>query len=74
MTVAILTMVGAAVGISRQLQRDIPGALFDMPQQADLGGFHYDPASNLFAYCAVTAAICQWLPQPLREMQHLSLD
>jgi hypothetical protein len=34
----------------------MPGALPNMPQLADFGRFYYDPASNLLAYLAVTAA------------------
>jgi hypothetical protein len=43
-----------------------------MPQPADFGRFYYDPASNLLAYCAVTAGICQRLPQPLRKVPTLA--
>jgi hypothetical protein len=44
----------------------------DMPQPADFGGFYYDPASNLLAYRIVTAAMCQWSPQPLRKFPTLA--
>jgi hypothetical protein len=43
-----------------------------MPQQADFGGFYYDWDSNLLAYRAVTAVICQRLPQPLCELPTLT--
>jgi hypothetical protein len=42
-----------------------------MPQPADFGGFYYDPASNLLAYRAVMATICQLSPQPLHEVPTL---
>jgi hypothetical protein len=58
-------MVGATVCISQQSQRE-------MPQLADFGRFYHDPAYNLLAYCVVTAAICQWLPQPLRKFPTLA--
>jgi hypothetical protein len=48
------------------------GSLPDMRQQADFGRFYYDPASNLLAYCAVKAVICQRLPQPLCEVPTLA--
>jgi hypothetical protein len=41
------------------------GALPDMPQPADFGGFYCNPASNLLTYRTVTAAVCQRSPQPL---------
>jgi hypothetical protein len=43
-----------------------------MPQPADFGGFYFDPASNLLAYRDVMATICQWSPQPLRELPTLA--
>jgi hypothetical protein len=42
-----------------------------MPQPADFGGFCYTLASNLLAYCAVMAAICQRSPPPLPELPTL---
>jgi hypothetical protein len=60
-------MVGATFGISRPSQRD-------MPQPADFGGFYYDLAFKLLEYCAVTAVICQWSPQPLRKVPTLAMD
>jgi hypothetical protein len=42
------------------------GALPNMPQLADFGRYYHDPASNLFSYRAVTAAICQQLPHPFQ--------
>jgi hypothetical protein len=48
------------------------GTLPDMPQPAVFGGFYFDTASNLLAYRAVTAAICQWSPQPLRKLPTLA--
>jgi hypothetical protein len=50
--VAIRAMNGTTVGISRPSQRD-------RPQPVDFGRFYYDPAFNLLAYRAVTAAIFQ---------------
>jgi hypothetical protein len=45
------------------------GALPNMPQTANLADYTtYDPASNLLAYLAVKAAICQRWPQPLHEL------
>jgi hypothetical protein len=43
-----------------------------MPQLADFGEFYYDPASNLLAYRAVTAALCQQSPQSLRKLPALA--
>jgi hypothetical protein len=43
-----------------------------MPQPAEFDGFYYDPASNLLAYHAVTAVICQRSPPPLREVPTLA--
>jgi hypothetical protein len=39
-----------------------------MPQPANFDGFYFNPASNLWAFHAVTSAICQRSPQPLREL------
>jgi hypothetical protein len=66
---AIRAMVGATVGILRPSQRDIPK---DFARYATAGGFYYDRASNLLAYRAVTAAICQRSPIPLRELPTLA--
>jgi hypothetical protein len=48
------------------------GTLPGMPQPADFGGFYYYQSTNILAYSAVTAAICQLLPQTLREMPTLA--
>jgi hypothetical protein len=48
------------------------GAFPNMPQPAEFDGFYYDPASNLLAYHAVTAVICQRSPPPLREVPTLA--
>jgi hypothetical protein len=50
----------------------IQGTLPGMPQSADFGGFYYDRSSNLFAYRAVTATICQRWPQRLHELPTLA--
>jgi hypothetical protein len=42
-----------------------------MSQPADFGGFYYDSASYLLAYCAVMATICQWSPHPLHKVPTL---
>jgi hypothetical protein len=42
-----------------------------MPQLADFSGFYYNPASNLLAYHAVKAEICQQSHQPLPEVPTL---
>jgi hypothetical protein len=47
------------------------GALPNMPQLADFGGFYYDPASNILAYCAVMA-ICHRSPQTLCKVPTLA--
>jgi hypothetical protein len=71
--VAIRAKVGTTVGISRPSQRAIfQGTLPGMPQLADFDGFYYDRSSNLLAYRAVTAAICQRSPQTLRELPTLA--
>jgi hypothetical protein len=44
------------------------GALPDMPQMVDFDGFYFNLASNLLAYRAVMAEICQQLHQPLCEV------
>jgi hypothetical protein len=38
------------------------------PSGGGLGGFYYGLASNLLAYRAVTAKICQRSPEPLHEV------
>jgi hypothetical protein len=53
-------------------RKKITVRLPEMPQPANFGGFNFNPASNLLAYRAVTAAICQRSPQPLRELPILA--
>jgi hypothetical protein len=43
-----------------------------MPQPANFGDFYYNPTSNVLAYRAVMAAICQQTPQPFREVPTLA--
>jgi hypothetical protein len=43
-----------------------------MAQPADFCGFYDDLASNLLANHAVTSAICQKSPRPLRELPTLA--
>jgi hypothetical protein len=43
-----------------------------MPQPTDFGGFYYGRATYLLAYRAVTAAIYQRSPLPLRELLTLA--
>jgi hypothetical protein len=62
-------MVGATIGISLLSHRDMPR---DFAQYATAGRFYYDRASNLLAYHAVMAAICQRLPIPLCELLTLA--
>jgi hypothetical protein len=58
-------MVGPTVGILRCDVRDMPtvaqGALLDMPQSADFGGFF-----------SVPDAICQRSPKLLREVPRIT--
>jgi hypothetical protein len=45
-----------------------------MPQLADFGRFYHNLASNMLAYHAATAAICQQFPQPLLEVPTLASE
>jgi hypothetical protein len=58
--------------VSRPSQRDMPRGLSDMPQQILVDFTTGTWGFKLLAYCTVTGAICQRLPQPLCEVPTLA--
>jgi hypothetical protein len=68
-TVAIRAMVGLTIGILQPSQGNMQR---NFARYATVGRFYYDWASYLLAYRAVTPAICQRSPQPLRELPTLA--
>jgi hypothetical protein len=71
-TVAIRAKIGRPLAFRCCHSAICQGTLPGMPQRADFGGFYYDRSSDLLAYHAVTAAICQRSPQTLRELPTLA--